>query len=293
MVFLTALWQLKKLQTALYSDQREPCKKIEWDLWVIQAWDLVSVIWWWIDLGRYLNNPAEFPAPWMLSWVSLWKYGYLINFHPYNCVLQYTPTRAWVAKWTLYTLPFVQWIISVYIWEASADKVSKYPAYECLTSQIPTAPGTSTCSVDRICSRELLFHAYDFAFWDIQFTPNTGVFVLFIALSIGYFGRVWCLNAFSLAESGFHLESFKEAKKEMYKYDFGYAGFIGLSSFMSIIFGALTTAGAIMAFRNGRETAVAVDWTCKTVHVSLSPWRYYLDVQYQLPVRAVKMWFSV
>lgn len=45
MVFLTALWQLKKLQAALYSDQREPCKKIEWDLWVIQAWDLVSVIW--------------------------------------------------------------------------------------------------------------------------------------------------------------------------------------------------------------------------------------------------------
>ncbi|KAJ6100181.1 hypothetical protein N7467_001716 [Penicillium canescens] len=296
MIFLFALWQLRKLQKALYSSRRDPCKKIEWDVWAIMAWDVVSAVWWWIDFGRHLNNPTEFPAPGMLSWVSLWKYGYLISFHPYNCAIEHAPTTAWVTKWTLYTLAVVQWVASVYIWKASADTVSKYPTYECLASQISAAPGTSTCSVDQICSRELLFHAYHFAFsnevMDVK-DPNLGVFVVFIFLTLGFFYRVYMLNFFALLESGFHMERFKKAKQEMYKYDFGYAGSIGLSAFISIIFGALTAAGAIMAFQNGREAAVAVDWACQTVHVTLSPWRYYFDVQYQLPLRAVKMWFNV
>ena len=37
MIFLFALWQLRKLQKALYSNRRDPCKKIEWDVWAIMA----------------------------------------------------------------------------------------------------------------------------------------------------------------------------------------------------------------------------------------------------------------
>lgn len=142
MIFLVAMWQLKELQNR---DRRERCKKIEWDLWIILAWDLASIIWWWFNLGRYLHEPTQFRMPGIFIWVSLWKYGYLIDFHPYSCVLKGTPTITRVIKWTLNTLSFVQWVLSVHILTKTQPAVSDYPTYNCLESQIPTAPGNSTC----------------------------------------------------------------------------------------------------------------------------------------------------
>lgn len=45
MILMTALWQILKLQNARYADETEPCNKIEWDIWVIQSWELVSTGW--------------------------------------------------------------------------------------------------------------------------------------------------------------------------------------------------------------------------------------------------------
>lgn len=295
-IFLMAMWQFKKLQTDLNRDRRDPCKKIEWDIWVILAWDLASAAWWWFNFGRHLHKPTQFPAPGTLSWVSLWKYGYLISFHPYNCVLQDIPTVAWVTKWTLYTLSFIQWIASANIWRGvSSQNTSDYPAYNCLASQIPTAPGISTCSANQICSRDLLFRAYSFEFsGSFSPSPELGVFILFIMLSIAFFGRILFLFIFPCVVSVLDTtESFKEIREEMYESDFGYYGSVSMSSVLSIAFGAVTVYSAIVALQHGRETAVAVDWACKTVHVTLSPRRYYLDVQYQLPVRVAQMWFNV
>jgi hypothetical protein len=38
---------------------------------------------------------------------------------------------------------------------------------------------------------------------------------------------------------------------------------------------------------------VAVDDGCRAVHVSLSPWRCYLDFAYARALRTAKMWFEV
>ncbi|KAJ5475965.1 hypothetical protein N7475_001694 [Penicillium sp. IBT 31633x] len=296
MIILAALWQLKKLHKSQYTNETEPCKKIEWDLWVIQFWELVSVGWWWFDFGRHVSDRAAYPAPGMLSWVPLWKYGYLLNFHPYSCAIRHSPRTASVLKWLMNTLAFVQWVISVYIWNTFADVHSSYPTYDCLASQITTAPGTSTCPVEQICARDLLFRSYDFAFsseiMDIT-DPKIAMYVAFCILSLGPVMRFFIIGVFPMVQYLMGKGSLEELRGEMYKNDIGYAGSLGLASIACIIVGGLVTAGAIIAFRHDRESAFAVDWTYKTVHVNLSAWRYYLDVEYELPLRAVKMWFNV
>jgi hypothetical protein len=193
-------------------------------------------------------------------------------------------------------LAFVQWVISVYIWNASIDVYSPYPTYDCLASQISTAPGSSTCSLEQICARDLLFHSYDFSFsneiTDIT-DPKAAMYVAFVILSLGAFLRLLIIGVLPVVQHLMGKGPLQELKAKIYDDDVGYAGSVAFASFACIIVGAITTAGAIIAFRHGRESSFAIDWTCKTVHINLSAWRYYLDVEYELPLRVAKMWFNV
>ncbi|KAJ5817904.1 hypothetical protein N7447_007912 [Penicillium robsamsonii] len=295
MILVAALWQILKLHKAQYTDDTEPCKKIEWDIWMIQFWELVSVGWWWFDFGRHVTDRSTYPAPGVLSWVPLWKYGYLLNFHPYSCALRHNPRAALVGKWVMNTLAFVQWVISAHLMNSSHSR-SAYSTYDCLASQISTAPGTSTCPAEQICARDILFRSYNFAFSDESMDltdPNHSMFVAFCILSIGVVGRFLLVGVLPVVLHLMGKGSIQELKAKVYEHDIGYAGSVGGASIVCIIVGGLTTAGAIIAFGHGRESAFVIDWTCKTVHVNLSAWRYYLDVEYERPLRVVKMWFNV
>lgn len=297
-VFVAALWQFLKLHKALYSSETEPCEGVGWDLWVILAWDAASVGWWWFDFGRHASDPSTHPAPGMLGWVSLWKYGYLVGFHPYACALGRRPRLTLATKWVVNTLAFAQWVAAVYIWNATKSSYSPYPTYDCLASQVADAPGTSTCAAEEICSRDLLLRSYDFSFSgdDMDFSdPGLAMYAAFIILTLGAVGRALIVGLLpvvlhALLGKG---SSVREMRERVYKHDVGYAGSIALSSVACIIVGAFTTAGAVMAFQHHREGTFVVDWGCRAVHVNLSSWRYYLDVQYERPLRAVKMWFNI
>ncbi|KAL3440769.1 hypothetical protein BJX65DRAFT_289955 [Aspergillus insuetus] len=43
----------------------------------------------------------------------------------------------------------------------------------------------------------------------------------------------------------------------------------------------------------GDPALVAVHYDCRAVHVSLGPWRCYLDFAYARALRTAKMWFGV
>jgi hypothetical protein len=291
MIFLMAMWQFKKLQNR---DRRERCRKIEWDLWIILAWDLAAIIWWWINFVRYLHEPTQFRMPGIFIWVSLWKYGYLIDFHPYSCVLHNIPTVAQVIKWALNTFSFVQWVVSAYVLQRTQYAISDYPTYDCLASQIPTAPGTSTCSASQICSRDLLFHSHSMGFSsDQNKTPEPGIYIIFICLSVVFLLGIIVYLFIWLGLPVCGPGSLKEYRELARKKDVGYHLSICGLSFLGIALMVFTAYFAINAVQRGRETSVAIDWDCKAVRVTLSPWRFYFDVWYQLPVRVVQMWFDV
>ena len=219
-----------------------------------------------------------------------------MSFHPYSCALRHNPTAVIVGKWLLNTLGFVQWVVSVHLWKASSGTQSAYSTYDCLASQISAAPGTSTCSVEQICARDLLFRSYNFAFSNegVDVTdPKHAMFVAFMVLSFGTIGRFLFLGLLPVVYIPRGTRTLPELRAKIDENDSGFLISLALSSMACIIVGGFTTAGAIMSFRRGREGAFVIDWTCQTVHVNLSAWRYYLDVEYELPLRAVKMWFNV
>ncbi|CAI7577825.1 unnamed protein product [Penicillium discolor] len=286
--FITSFWQLHTIQKARYSDDDTFCAGIEWDTWGIMAWDLGSFIWWCFGFGRFAMLPTQYPMPSMLGWVSLWKYCYMLHYHPFE--------RARAVRWTLYVVATLQWIASVYfcvligIW--GKKRVSGYTAYECLAARIQDAPGASSCSAEQICSNELLFKSWVFQYPDLYIDGYVSLVCLVGALSLVALVMVCALGAFPLIASMVIGGSPEKWRKRASTVDFGFAGSIVMASTGCLIIAGLTGYDAVQALDRLREGAVAFDWECKALHVNVSAWRYYLDVDYELPVRVAKMWFN-
>lgn len=294
--FLTSFWQLHKIQKAMYSDDDTFCTGLGWDTWVIMAWDLASFIWWCFGFGRFVMTPTQYPMPSMLGWVSLWKYCYMLHYHPFECVLRYFPKRARTARWTLYVVTTLQWIASVYICVLTAiwgmDSVSGYPAYECLAARIQDTPGASSCSAEQICSNELLFRSWIFQYPHRYVDGYVSLVCLNTVLSLVAILMVCALGAFPLIASMVRGGSPAKWRKRASIFDFGFAGNIGAAGGVCLLIAGLTGYDAVQALDRHREGAVTFDWECNALHVTMSSWRYYLDVDYELPVRAAKMWFN-
>jgi hypothetical protein len=294
--FLLAFWQVRKSHNALYSDEGTMCKGIEWDTWLIMAWDLGSFIWWCIGLGRFAMMPTHYPIPSMLGWISLWKYCYMIHFHPFQCVIRNSSKKAQISKWTLYTLATLQWIASVYIcvyaWRADQDGVSLYPAYTCLASRILDAPGASKCSAEQLCSNEPFFRSWIFKFPHQHIDGHTVQTIFLAGLSVIIFIQLCIIGAFPLIASMVKGGTLRKWRKKISILDFGFAGNLSCEVLACIIVGTLTTFEGFRAFERSRESAVAFYWECNALHVTVSPWRYHFDVNYELPLRVARMWFN-
>lgn len=293
---MLAFWQVRKFHNGLYSDQGTICTGIEWDTWLIMAWDLGSFIWWCIGLGRFAIIPTHHPVPSMLGWISLWKYCYMIHFHPLQCVLRNSPKKARALRWTLYILATLQWIASVYIcvyaWRAGRHKPSPYPAYNCLASRILDAPGASICSAEQICSNELLFSSWIFRFPHERFDGYTVQTVFFAGLSVIAFIQLCAIGAFPLIASMVKGGTPRKWREKASFFDLGFAGNLSAEVLACIIVGILLEVEGFQAFQRTRESAVAFYWECNALHVNFSPWRYYFDVNYELPLRVARMWFN-
>ncbi|KAJ5207387.1 hypothetical protein N7472_003835 [Penicillium cf. griseofulvum] len=170
--------------------------------------------------------------------------------------------------------------------------VMPYPAYDCLASRIVDAPGASACSAEQICSDKALLQS-----WNIQFPHRykdgymafTG---LVAGISITAFVMICARGVFPLIASMTKGKSARRWREIARAIDFGFAGSLGVAGAGCIVVGVITAADAIGAFDHSREGAVALNWDCNALHVNVSPWRYYLDVDYELPLRVARTWFN-
>ena len=295
--FFVSFWQLNKLHKAIYSDKTSPCKRIEWDTWIILLWDLTSFIWWCVGFGRFVTIPTRYPVPSMLGWVALWKYSYMLRYHPFGCVLRRSPRTAHILQWTLIALATLVWVASAYIcvysFQSAENHHSPFSAYDCLPSRIMDAPGTSTCSAEKICSKDTLFSSYTFIFPHQFMQGYMNLTATFGTLSATALYMVCVAGIFPLTAYMIKGGSLRKWRKRVAaRLDFGLAGGIGAASVGYTAYGALTLVDAIRAFQYNREGPVVFYWDCNALHVNVSPWRYYLDVDYDRAIRLAKMWFN-
>ncbi|KAH6975092.1 hypothetical protein BKA56DRAFT_618608 [Ilyonectria sp. MPI-CAGE-AT-0026] len=194
-------------------------------------------------------------------------------------------------------LVFAQWVatfVCVYIWLIWDIGFFPMPGYQCLASEIAAAPGTSPCSPQYLCSEKSWMRISQ-TFWSRDTVPpGSWIFVghyaiATIAVTLPY---IWalakCLIACSIsklrprARDLSELPLFAMLVAVLYIVIFG---FIYISGGGGMLHGKFSI--------HNRYGSVAIDEECHAVHVSLSPWRHYMDVDtWWRPVWLTKVWMN-
>ncbi|KAJ5652799.1 hypothetical protein N7507_010225 [Penicillium longicatenatum] len=302
---LGSLFQFGLLQKALYSSKKKPCKgigEVGWFSWLLVLFDLGSFVWWWVGFGKLAAAPASAATPFITGWVIPWKYASSLNYHPYSCAFRKNPRGQKIARGILYGLAALQWIASLYIWHVNFPPgiSSRWglrapnPSYDCVTSQIDASPGASTCSAEQICSRNWLFIDPGYEPTYQHQGPILAIGIVFIVLTlVALFPVLMAVFSIFMNLVTGEKDISMSPRNTLRWADIGPAAFVSFTAIFEIIVGCILVDDFVKRLRViSPNAAVTFDWECQVIHVALSPWRYYIDVDYDKGLRLVKMWFN-
>ncbi|KAL3484502.1 hypothetical protein BJX62DRAFT_243885 [Aspergillus germanicus] len=310
-LYLGALYQFSLRLHAAYRSQSSRCKglrKLNPLTWLIHAYDLVSWAWWWITFAIFAAAPDRASLPFVLGWMTPWKYHGLIKYHPYSCIFHRHPQRVKVARWALYLLTIGQWGATIYtltqtLLSRSHPTISGYgmrapnPSYDCDRARVLSGPGTTSCSANQLCNNRTSLYV-DAPFGGTTSIANACVITVMSALS-ALAGMPLLTSVSQIFVDRPH-NPFRASRRELARrlregfnfFDLGTDTWFAITSVLIIIIGGLAFGETINVYREPADAAFNVDWMCHAVHVSLSQWRFYLDVEAGRPLRLAQMWFG-
>jgi hypothetical protein len=291
---LTGAFTIKKILHKKHS--RDTCKGPALDDWCLIVVDSVHLALWWFNFSRLAVAPEHSPPVSLYAWVTPWRRMFSLYYHPYSCYFQGDSKwkQALISMFALVTA--MQWIATIYATSLTFTRVNGLPhlvflpdvfaQYDCLEDQIETAPGSTTCSPDQICSKEWLFGDPGFSRQDVTLTMyiiQMYYFLVFLYMSVaGLFTLMTLWNPARWA----HNIQIKLPKI------FVLSVIVAVAGALMFGFGAAIILGAGWGKLN-REGTVAYDLDCHALHVTISPWRYYMDVSdVTRPLRILKTYFN-
>ncbi|KAB8217924.1 hypothetical protein BDV33DRAFT_205855 [Aspergillus novoparasiticus] len=296
-----SLFQLLLQQKALYSPRNKPCKglgDVHWYSWLFIGYDLVSFTWWWVSFGKLAAAPESAATPFVVGWVIPWKYAGLFRYHPFSCAFGTNRRGKNIARGIFYILAVIQWIASWYVIHINLPSLSTAtgwgmrapnPSYDCVQSQVDAAPGTSTCSATQICSRNWLFVDFGFQPSYRNADPLIAIGLMFLALTVVALSPLLMMViACFLRDKDPSLSP----RSTLRWADPGPIAFLSLLSFFEIITGCILVVDMVKRLNGTPDATVAFDWECQAIHVALSPWKYYIDLDYERGWRLTKLWFN-
>lgn len=293
-----SIFQFVRQQKGVYSKKKKACKglkEISVLDWGVHAYDLASIVWWWYSFGRLVANPSHESTPIPVGWVTIWKYAGMIRFHPYSCASRKNPRKIKIARGVLYFLAAAQWIAACYIlhinWPVYGRRTPN-PSYDCVLAEIDAAPGTSSCTAEKICSRNWLFVDEGFRLGSERNDALLGFLILFGTLTLAALWPLLMVAILPIMRSKGDTDPDSKARRILSWGDVGPVVSICVCSFFGIIVGAMLISELVKRLDATPDAEVNFDWECKAVHVSLSSWRYYVDVDYEKGLRFAKMWFN-
>ncbi|KAI2779144.1 hypothetical protein F4815DRAFT_205277 [Daldinia loculata] len=298
MTIWSASWWMFKLFTSDPDECGEGLGKI---FWVLAIFDTVTVAFWWVSLFMQASNPLHFAPLSVLNWVTAWRYARSLHFHPAKCAFEPDSKLHRVLIWVLCLLTVAQWIASCVVFGLYyGDIVSmfgrgRYARYDCHEDRIDAAPGASSCSSAELCSKDWLLG-------DPGFEQSVYYGDLLVAI-------FWISTVVALAPIlGLVFEGFRRLYRDQ---DFfpsktsrllkkwssnAPLEFVLLGLFFAVF--VLDILTIVDIFRetgdNDRAGTFAFDLSCRAVHVSLSPWKYFLDInEFGRAFKIAKTWFNV
>ncbi|KAL4904642.1 hypothetical protein BDW74DRAFT_154311 [Aspergillus multicolor] len=295
---LSALWAFKGICPYFDSDESEkPCRGIR-DLgfldWVFTIWDICGpTLWWWISFGLTVARHDPRPSLSTLAWTVSWKYSYLVEYHPYRCLLARSPGIRRALPWILRVLTILQWGATFYLVYTIRATTFVNDRYTCLTDNTSAWPGTSTCTAEQLCSKSWLFGNSDFR--TLGYQPTTMPIALFATSTLMvllYPLELLVAKTFNLFSPG--TMSAKSIK--LFKHFFSPMSGLALWAVVTVGFATYTGVASVGTKFSAvhRDAPIAIDYLCTAVNVGVSPWRYYLDIsEYERALRIVMLWFGV
>jgi hypothetical protein len=302
-------WDFRRRLWPSPNKPKQACRalgEVPWYDWVLHAYSVCSFVWWWVSFARFAAAPAHTVAPGPIGWLVPWRNSNLLRYHPYACAAAAARERrgkkplslARIFAW----LAFLHWIATIYVLYLQGPKITRsglgYQSYDCVstfTAAESAAPGVSTCSAGELCANPwfLADPGFRSGVVDYGFAALTS----FICFSIG--AILACGIFLNRLEIPFKAMtdrpvSADKAKKIREDATVDTTMFLAMSSAVVIGgCGIIFTISVVLTNSQRQEGTVTIFPACNAVHVGVSPWRFYLDVdQNQKVLRLVKMWFN-
>jgi hypothetical protein len=275
------------------------CRAMRWWNWGFIALDLFSTILWWVAFFRLAVNVTASNPISIINWFIPWRYIDAVKNHPIHCHMNKSPWHdRWWMKNLIYILTgylIIQWGLTLFSVNYAPDRygslnywIRKGPNYDCLTSLIPYAPGTSPCTPQQICAKTWLRLDPAFTYrsgWNQAVSCYQNAFIACSVL-VGTWVIYDLLDKVACSQS----TRWSESKISGIGYGLFYVPVTALllSSFAAAML-VLPALGSLPA----REASVNYDFECSVIHVTMSPWRQYFDVDgYARVWRVVNTWFG-
>ncbi|KAH7304176.1 hypothetical protein B0I35DRAFT_484655 [Stachybotrys elegans] len=262
--------------------------------WITTLYAFVGAFgWWWISILRGWRNNTDASTASFAAWTVMWYQAYNLHYQPRSCALASLPRKMGkVIKGTAWLLVAAQCAATAYFvidWDFAvralaisslvARESMPRQAYGCLESSIASAPGFSSCTPDYLCSpdKEWVLQRRDFQqddgiFFGSIFPPLH--FILSTLVIAGHYAFVLlrCLLTWDL----------RNIREQMRKQEEVPLYLMALVACLSLFF---SIVNIVMVARNGGETgmderyaSVALNAECSVIHVGVSPWKHFLDI---------------
>jgi hypothetical protein len=267
--------------------------------WVANAWSMISFLIWWFYVGKLVSLPAYTSSPSFVAWVPTWRTAMTFHRHPISCRLRHHPTSRRLVMGLLYVLAVLQWVVG--LWVLAQNYQANVSKYSCLEKQIEDAPGSTQCSPSELCLQDGFFN-------DVGFDRSTeGLFAMSLVFGCS---SILAISAWLplLNIARVELLIFWGKRSFVDRRQVGMDPFTPGRSFRRYL--ALLPDVCVLLFilaflialprwfkevwtagqRNGR---LVIDPTCHAIHIALSPWRDYYDVNHaQRALRIMRQWFN-
>ncbi|KAI6084199.1 hypothetical protein F4821DRAFT_243429 [Hypoxylon rubiginosum] len=306
MMGIVCMWRFVKRNWDLYKKQ-DRCtaslKELNVVDWIALVYSIGGpILWWWVSFILFAAEPVPNSTVSINAWVSTWLLASNIHYHPYSCILHTRGHLKQVLSWLLRILTVAQWSATVYVlnvgWKLmfGFGEAGVSQGYDCLESMFPDAPGMTHCSTETLCSDSTLLANLPFVWDDMEsLITNFGV-ACFVFFSLAAM-QPFIFASWRSIRRVMGLSSSQYTWMELFmRCDMGPTVgpaiiAIGLITYTTMSSSLISTLSSII----DRQAPVVADMNCNAVHVGLSTWRYYLDLNDNVPAKTLRIatsWFN-
>lgn len=292
MTVLAGLWASR----SMFCDQvcRDRCKGIGIKDYASGAFTVSMAGFWFYSFVAMALNPKDHTPVSIYGFGSTWTFAVLLNCHPYICKWKTDRGKGLMLVRAVIAIAFVQWVLTCYVvhvkkFDIFGGGVNRDENYVCLEQEIATAPGTSVCTAQELCSLKWMFTQENLGSSSLSLVPmKWSTAVAFSALMTTIF--VSTAVSIYLYRRFFDFDFEEETWRFYVTFTLPYALIFAIMLWYSVF---VVREALLPEHLLDREGPVAFDMNCRAVHVLVSSWRFFLDIDDGgKALRIVRAWFN-